>query len=265
MPGSQSFSRRFGHNQEPPITITNDAPEEFRVAMIDAAAMLPSQMRQIVCRVLRKIPDKSNWSEYPNIEGEVQYLVMGAPWYKIYDIAEEVYKSLGEAGVKKKFEDDLNDVMRDLGIGWAMKNGVLERRGTDSFEKVIGDSLETLASAGYTIAENELNEARQDLSKRPKPDLSGAVHHSMAALESVARDHFKDPKKTLGELIKAHRDSWPKPMDKALENMWGFASEQARHGREGQDLKIEDVTLLVGVSAAMADYFAKKRTNKSAW
>ena len=41
--------------------------------------------------MLLKKPDSSNWSEYPNVFQEVQWLIENCPWHKVYDIAEEFY------------------------------------------------------------------------------------------------------------------------------------------------------------------------------
>ena len=38
--------------------------------------------------MLRVPPDERNWSEYPNIWGEVQGLMYGCYWFKVYDIIE---------------------------------------------------------------------------------------------------------------------------------------------------------------------------------
>src|SRR5438874_2539762 len=70
-----SFSRRnryAGAGKE--ITVREDAPEGLRVTVLETARELgwgPSSQRNIVCRVLRARPDPGNWSEYPNVWGEV--------------------------------------------------------------------------------------------------------------------------------------------------------------------------------------------------
>ncbi|MDA1018408.1 MAG: hypothetical protein O3A00_28625, partial [Planctomycetota bacterium] len=104
----------------------------------------------------------------------------------------------------------------------------------------------------------ELKEAIGDVSRRPAPDTSGAIQHAMAALECVARDIAEDPKPTLGKLIQKHPDLFPPPVDKAIEKLWGYASEIARHGREGNDPTREEAILVVGVSATLVNYLIHK-------
>ena len=70
--GEDSFSRRFGHRpEEPEIVIRDDAPQDIREAILMIAegdlSLSPNYLRDVLCTVLRKLPDRSNWSEYPNI------------------------------------------------------------------------------------------------------------------------------------------------------------------------------------------------------
>lgn len=88
-----SFSRRHGYSgQAAPITVREDAPEALRHAVVQIAAEegfgTPSDQRALICRVLRVMPDRNNWSEYPNVAGEVEDLITTCMWYRVYDIAE---------------------------------------------------------------------------------------------------------------------------------------------------------------------------------
>lgn len=66
------------------------------------------------------------------------------------------------------------------------------------------------------------------------------------------------PKPTLGDIIKKHADIFPPPLDDALSKLWGYASNEARHGKEGRNLELDEVFLFVGVSATLATYLARK-------
>ncbi|HRQ89493.1 MAG TPA: hypothetical protein PLA50_11885, partial [Bacteroidia bacterium] len=67
-----------------------------------------------------------------------------------------------------------------------------------------------------------------------------------------------DSKATLGEIIKRHSRLIPRPLDEAVTKAWGFASENARHVREGQELDFEEVELIVGLSATVCAYLTGK-------
>lgn len=81
----------------------------------------------------------------------------------------------------------------------------------------------------------------------------------MGALEAVARDLTGDPKATLGEVIKRNPDLLPKPLDSALSQVWGYASNEARHVQEGREPQRGEAELLVGLAAVMATYLTNKK------
>jgi hypothetical protein len=263
--GYQPFSKRHGLAiDEPEITIREDAPEDFRYFLLSTAQgacnLSPRHLREIVCDVLRQRPDPSNWSEYPNIWSEVEGLFYGCEWYRVYDIVESVYAHLvqkDELGAAQ-WESSFNDLCREKGIGWQLKDGLVQSRGDDAFELAMNRAEASLAGTPLTTAQSELAEAFRDLSRRPKPDLSGAVHHALAALECLARDVSGNPKATLGEVIKQNPGIVPKPLDDAVAKVWGWSSENARHGREGRKLDFQEAELIVGLAAVLTGYLTHK-------
>jgi len=74
----------------------------------------------------------------------------------------------------------------------------------------------------------------------------------------VAREVTGARSLTLGALIGRNRDVIPPPLDKAVESIWGYSSEQGRHLREGREPGFEEAELLVGLSASLGTYLARK-------
>lgn len=260
----QRFSRRLG--VRPPgdgPLIHHDAPEPLRVGAMsllhDQLNKSPSWIRDVICGVRRVRPDPSNWSEYPNIWSEAQNLVYGAEWFEFYDFVEKCADSLRQSRELARFESVMNQLFEEEHIGWRLVDGVLEIHGDELLEGLIEESHEELEASGFNVASQELREARTDLSRRPVPDLSGAVHHAMAALEAVAREVTGEPKKTLGDIIKRHPGLLPPPVDVAASKLWGFASEQGRHGSEARQLDWAEALLVVGIAAALCSYLNKKK------
>lgn len=260
------FSRRFGHGcDEREISIRDDAPEEVREAILTIAEgdleLAPSFLRGVLCTVLRKLPDPSNWSEYPNVWAECQHLIMDCHWYKVYDFVEALYHQLarsGEPDRAQRWESLINQYFVEAGVGWRMVGGLLESRGPEAFEAAVDTARVRLEEKGLGTARQEIHEALRDLSRRPEPDLTGAVQHGMAALECTAREAAGDQRATLGEVLKRYPDLLPKPLDEAVSKMWGYASETARHLREGRTPSRADAELLVGVAASVCNYLASK-------
>ena len=53
----------------------------------------PGVLRDVLCTILRKMPDPGNWSQYPNIWGECQELIEEAAGYRVYDFAKPYIKN----------------------------------------------------------------------------------------------------------------------------------------------------------------------------
>lgn len=265
---AELFSKRHGFNQafEAEITIRQDAPHNLRGFVVQLAydcGLRPSALRNLVCVVLRERPDQSNWSEFPNIDGEIQTLIDSCAWYRVYDVIERVSQFMLETPYSyeaNKFEQELNSFFVDTGIGWKLANGQVEARGPEFFEETLVTAGGSLVSNGFSSARKEIHESLQDLSRRPTPDITGAIQHSMAALECVAREICKNRNATLGKILSNHRGLIPQPLDQAVEKMWGFASTYARHIQEGQVVTYEEAELVVGTAAIICNYLAKKGT-----
>ncbi|HNR13470.1 MAG TPA: hypothetical protein PLB95_07255 [Syntrophales bacterium] len=263
----EPFSKRHGFRRvaEVEITVRHDAPYDLRGVLVELAYRCgfgPKSLRSLVCRVLLTRPDSNNWSEYPNIDEEVRGLLDNCDWYRVYDVAEALYQRMAETPFSydaEMFQSELNEHFVENGIGWQLANGRMEVRGPEALQEAVQTAKSTLELYGHTTAQRELHEALIDLSRRPEPDVSGAVQHSMAALECVAREVVGDPRATLGEIIKRESGLIPKPLDEAVAKAWGYASEHARHIREGRASSYEEAELVVGISASVSTYLVKKR------
>ena len=260
-----TFSQRHGFEQsDAPITIRTEAPDWLRGVLPRIAygcGAQPSDLRELLCELLLESPNSSNWSEYPNIENEVNSLLAKAEWFRVYDFIELLagwFRANRVKTVAANFTQKVNDAFRRKGVGWQLTDGQITIRGEESFEQPVKTAITAMHETGRSVAEREFHEALADLSKRPEPDISGAIQHAMAALECVARDVTGDQNATLGELVKRNPGLLPVPLDKGLEKIWGYASEQARHVREGQVLDIREAELVVGMAGSLATYLVKK-------
>lgn len=220
----------------------------------------PSLIRDVLCRALRTTPDRSNWSEYPNVWGECQYLMEECPWYKVYDFVEALHAQLSRnlESDALRWEQLVNDYFVEIGVGWRLVEGQLESRGEEGFKAAVDTARASLEAAELPTARREIQEALKGLSRRPEPDLTGAIHHAMGALECTSREYTGNVKATLGEVLKKNPDLFPKPLDEALSKLWGYASEMARHIREGRSPEYGEAELAVTVAAAGCTYLASK-------
>ena len=226
----------------------------------------PHTIRDWLCTVLRELPNPNNWTAYPNVWEECQSLMYDAQWYRVYDFVELVHNRLANSqdpARAQQWTEAVNEYFVEAGVGWRLANGRLESRGQEAFESVVDNARSALQDATLMTARQEIHEALQDLSRRPQPDLTGAVQHAMAALECTARQATGDGRATLGEILRRHPNIVPRPLDESLTRLWGYASEMARHIREGRTPNRSEAELAVTVAAAVCTYLAQALSDGS--
>lgn len=275
MTNNESFSKRHGHIPvEREITIRDAVPAKFRESLLWIAVNKCGLERSTVLDIVRDVlriwdDDGVEHTSDPSELDKLRMLITECEWFRVYDIAEAIYSHLHAEfrtvtdlmGTRREqtwrhLEDEVNASLRELGIGWQMKDGLIQTRANDAFEATVTAATSALQEAALPTAESELKEALHDLSRRPEPDLSGAITHAMGALECVARQVTGDPKSTLGHILKKHPGLLPKPLDSAAQKVWGYSSEMARHVREGRALSWEDAQVVVGLCAVLSTHLA---------
>lgn len=255
----ETFSARLGfkpHAAE--ITIREDAPEPFRtyLPIMMYPHMRLRDIRAVICRAVKEAPDSSNWGENDFMKVEIEALISEAEWYYVYD-AIELFAQKLPPDRYSDFERELNDYFVVKGIGWQLKNKVIEIRGEEVFEATLECTKEALNVANVPTSANEIKEAIKDLSRRPNPEITGAIQHSVAALECLCRKVTGEPTMTLGKLIKENPQIVPQPLNDVVYKVFGFASIKGRHLEEGNDPSFEEAELVVHLSAAICTYLCK--------
>ncbi len=134
---------------------------------------------------------------------------------------------------------------------------VIKLRGEEAFEATLECAKETLNAANVPTSANEIKEAIKDLPRRPNPGITGAIQHSVAALECLSRKVTDEPTMTLGRIIKENPQIVPQPLNDVVSKIFGFASIKGRHLEEGKEPTFEEAELVVHLSAAICTYLCK--------
>ena len=253
------FSSRYGFKPNAAeIKIREDAPTTFRnyLLIIMYPHMKLRNIRETICRAVKEDPDSNNWRENDFMKAEVESLINNAKWYYVYD-AIELFAQQLPPDKYIKFESELNDYFIEKGIGWQLKDKVIELRGGEAFETMLECAKETLNAANVPTSAKEIKEAIKDLSRRPNPEITGAIQHSVAALECLSRKVTNEPTMTLGQIIKKNPQIVPQPLNDVVSKIFGFASNKGRHLEEGNDPIFEEAELVVHLSAAICTYLCK--------
>ena len=267
-----TFSQRHGYEvPDAEISIRHDSPEWLRELVVDLAyeaKFQPSDLRAFLCRLLLETADRNNWSEFPNIDGEVRGLLSAAPWFRVYDLIEWIFTQRHSSGSEvwnidsnaaaDRFATTLNQAFRQKGVGWQLVDGKIQVRGPEVFEEFVHQAVELTEKTGREVSRKELQEALRDLSRRPDPEVTGAIQHAMAALECIARDVSGDTKLTLGDWMKKNPLAFPQPLGSAVEKLWGYSSQYGRHVQEGKPADYDEAEMVVGIVGALSVYMLRK-------
>ena len=158
----ESFSKRNGFNKvtEAPIIVRNDAPHDFRGVIPELAyeyGFNPDNLRELVCRQLRKRPDQNNWSREP-VKKEVLDHLDNCPWFKVYDILEDIASQLQRISLEnapEDFQTDINDYLIAQGIGWKLVDSIVTYRGPEGLDKLLTLAVATEISQGHRTADRK--------------------------------------------------------------------------------------------------------------
>lgn len=251
-----------------PAPLEEEAPEGLRSFVLFHLSYIGRldihRLRDLVSHTIRHIPNPSNQS-VAEIWNEVESAVRTCEWFLVYDLIEEIYRALRWSDDKQEgFVAEVNEFLREHDIGWQLRTAPIAGvdflapeiviRGSDAFETPVTAAMQVLQHSAKNAAQSELREALHDLSRRPLPDLTGAVHHAMAALECVAADVCGETGETLGQVVRRHPDRFPAPLGDAVSKLYGFASDRARHVTEGKAPAQKDAELVVTIAAALTTF-----------
>lgn len=117
-----------------------------------------------------------------------------------------------------------------------------------------------LESKGLYTSSNAIQSAVNCL-KFPDQDLPGAVMHSRAVVECVAREVYGDRNLMLPQILDLHPAILPAPLVEEARKLWRDASNKGAHLREGGEPTYAEAEWVVDTSIKLCLYLAHKIDN----
>lgn len=215
-----NFSTRFNLSpKEVPITVWNDAPCNIRNALLtffkessSPNTHISGGSSEIAREILTEFPltnkDGYKYAVHYPVQSLIS-IIKECPWFYVYDIAEYMHNCFqrDNPSAASNFQDELNTFFYANGFGFEMTDGRIMRRDNKEVQEFTLNSINTVPNL---TVQNELREAWIDLSRRPDPDLTGAITHSVAAIECFARS-VCNTKDTLGDIVKKNKSIFSPP------------------------------------------------------
>lgn len=243
---ADSFSARYGFgNRSNPIR--EDVPESIRVGLREVLAKVgfdrPLLQRRIICQALRVRPDQNNWSEYPNVDQEVDDLVHSLQWFKFYDMCEKL-NMLEEVRhgspmlpeyVDILFSDELNKLFAEENVVYRMNaNGEIHPQGSPQFEEAIHVAIETLTDPVFQPPLEQFEKALSFRNGLP-PDHPNAVKEAVNSLEAVLQIVADKPGVALPQVLTTSDLGYDGHIVKIMKELYGLgcAVQGGRHAGVG--------------------------------
>ena len=242
---ADSFSKRYGFADRS-NQIREDAPESVRVGLRELLERIgfaqPSSQRQIICQALRVRPDPGNWSDYPNVDQEVDDLIHGLVWFKFYDMCEKL-NSLQEVRQKgvmgdysgTLFAHELNKLFSEENVVYRMsEEGEIHPEGSPEFEQATQDAVDQLIDPMFRPPLEQFQKALSFRNALP-PDHPNAVKEAVNSLEAILQIVAGKPGVALPQVITSSSLGYDSHIDKVMKELYGLgcAVQGGRHAGVG--------------------------------
>lgn len=283
-----SFSERQGYIQPKEIRFPDELPVELRNPIFD---ILPRSIPSaFLWECIEKLFRPYKTGDLPQSSGPIaisreeetpdliraRSVLVSCQWFRVYDIIEAVHGQLvrqdKQSGLPVEgaphapvFKRKINGYFVHAGIGWQLVHGKIVTRGNEAFERTIKIVEQELTNRESARA--RVQEAINDLSRRPEPDLTGAISHAFAAMECIIGDIAYTPEEirqgthhTFGKFLQHHGDLFPSgDLKDGFQCLWKYANnEGSRHGKEGVEPARDEAELIVSLAAALVTYLNRK-------
>jgi AbiJ N-terminal domain 4 len=254
----ESFSSRHGHVQPKPIVHREDLPEWARKVIFGILAKYTTNgvLSEILTSILKPFQEYETnliWMMENQTDVEATFLRM--EWFHVYDVIEAVHSALeyhdenhvdpvydwnqnptGEFTEEfraEPFRLEINRYFVYAGIGWELTDeSKVVARGDKNFTQAIEAATAELIETKRPSAAEYLQNAQQALSQRPKPNTGGAVSQATNAIEALLHN-ITGEAMTLGKYLDRYPTLFHSALKQAIDKLYGYASDVARHGKEG--------------------------------
>lgn len=262
-----SFSARYSYKRKSTDVIYEAAPEPVRVGLREILAQMgferPTHQRTIVCKALRTRPSPYNWSDYPNINDEVDDLIHGLEWYEFYDMCEKIARldEIKEVGYisptyESVFAHKLNNLFQEENIGYRMTDSYIDKIGSEEFDEAVEEALDELQDPRFKVPLEQFRKALDFRNGLP-PDYANAVKEAVNAVEGVLQIATEKPGEALPTILTNLQPEYPSHFERIFKSIYGYgsASEGARHAGVGGPVpSAEEAEFIIHVSAAAIRY-----------
>lgn len=219
--------------------ILDDAPEALRYGLREVLKVLgysmPSNQRAVLCGALRVAPDHGNWSEYPNIDYEVDQLIRTEPWHRFFNALERIPQFLDGEDVDR-YREEMNRLFAVEQIGYRFEGDRIVRIGAEEFHAAIQLAQNALGGDERFAEARKQFERGLDFRNARPADKANAIKEAVNSVEATLQIIYARPGVALPTLVS---QNIPEAVPGGIKNLWkalysqGSGTIGARHASIG--------------------------------
>jgi hypothetical protein len=263
-----AFSVRYGLRPRPAGLLYDTVPDTARLGFLhllqDCRYYL--QWRPLYKQITRALR-LERWSDacdnHEAARGEVESTIRTCDWWGFYDVCEIMVDAVREASGSGEFQQDVNRLFEDESLGWRLKDGLVERVGTEQSERLLDEARHFLEDARFAAPEEQFAKAVRALSVRPEPDTANCVKDAVGAVEGVARILTGRPSAVLSGIVAdlRRKKTLHPALAKCFDGLYGYRgdAEGAAHGAVTDvAVPLPEAEMALNTSAALIIYLVNK-------
>lgn len=264
-----TFSLRYGLRPRPAGLLYDSVPEAARIGfwhlVQDCEYSLPWRwLYEEITRALRLERRSAVWEHGDRARQEIEDMIRTCDWWAFYDMCEIIVDTVREvSGSSGEFQADANRLFEDECLGWRVKQGLVERAGTEESERLLDQARQMLRDSRLAGPEEQFAKAVRALSVRPEPDTANCVKDGVGALEGVARILTGKHSAMLSDIVADLRRKKivHGALAKCFDGLYGYRgdAEAAAHGAvTGIPVPLAEAEMALNTSAALIIYLVNK-------
>jgi hypothetical protein len=261
----ERFSLRYGYETKPEHPIFDEAPRRLRYFVLKS---LESHCGGVYL-AMRLMSDALCRPELITMGITTSYDMWNTlfpltdkwPGWEIYSVIEPLYANVKSDHRGYAFQNALNQLFGEEGIGWRLKEGKLERTLPLAARQQLDAVFAELGNPRFAPALFHAITAHKAYNAQPRRSLE-VCSSIFDCCESVAKEVFTMPTATFGDVLKEARSKGAFAVETiaTLEKLYAVSNNHFRHGMtEPFDLRPSEVDWVYLTSLATVLLFVRMK------
>jgi len=219
-------------------------------------------LKDIWTGYLRQDVDSFTWSHAMN---QLKLIVQSGEWFYVMDILQLFWKSFSSYSAEETRTKAINDIFERNLVGFRIVKGSIIPVADQAELTEINEAID---SSPVSASREHLNNAVNELSKRPSANYKSVLLESIQAVEAAVKDFTekKDPSQAFKDLKTMVVDNHP-ALFEGWNNLYGFTSDDKgiRHALKDDSIPADEplaIYFLV-ICSGFINYLAKLKAKSN--